>query len=450
MKLPYYKRRYAIMALVSLLLLAVPFIKINGNHIFLLSFDHKKLNLLGVAFDAQELYPLPFLLIFLFLFVFAVTTLGGRVWCGWACPQTIFRVVYRDLIEGKILGLHRRANRQKQIDYSKKINVLKKIAAILIWAVLSIVAAIDFSWYFVPPEDFFVYIQDPSSHKVLIGMISIVAFLIAFVVMRLGETFCGLLCPYVRVQSSMYDRDTIYTIYDEKRGGVIYKDGAKIGKKPLGKDDECIGCEACVAICPTHIDIRKGLQLECINCLECADACSKAMDKMGKPSLINWISARESQGLGKTRYLRFRTIAYGVMLTFIMSALLIIGSSKESMLLNITKSNRPYKVEKVNELFRVSNDYIFLFTNTGDKGNNFYFEVDGLDGVKIATPRKPFWIDSKGSSQEIVVLYTEDNLAKAATDTQLKMNIRAYAVDDENITVTREAIFTFPAESAFK
>jgi cytochrome c oxidase accessory protein FixG len=438
------------MTLVSLLLLAVPFIKINDNHIFLLSFDHGKLHLLGVAFDVQEFYLLPFLLVFLFLFIFAVTTLGGRVWCGWACPQTIFRVVYRDLIEGKIFGLHRRTNRQKQIDYSKKINVLKKITAVLIWIVLSIVAAIDFSWYFVPPEDFFVYIQDPASHKILIGMISIAAFLIAFVVMKLGETFCALLCPYVRVQSSMYDRDTIYTIYDEKRGGIIYKDDVKIGKKPLGKDDECSGCEACVAVCPTHIDIRKGLQLECINCLECADACSKIMSKLGKPSLINWASARESQGLGKTKYLRFRTVAYAVMLTIILSALFIVGGAKESMLVNITKSNRPYKVEKINDIFRVSNDYIFLFTNTSNNGNNFYFEIEGLDGVKIETPKKPFWINPKGKSQEIVVLYTEDYLARAATDTQLKMNIRAYAVDDRNITVKREAIFTFPAESAFK
>ena len=98
MSLPYYKKRYIVMAIESLLLLIVPFVKINDHHLFLLSFDHKRLELLGVAFDMQEFYLMPFLLMFAFLFVFSVTTIGGRVWCCWACPQTVFRVIYRDLI----------------------------------------------------------------------------------------------------------------------------------------------------------------------------------------------------------------------------------------------------------------------------------------------------------------------------------------------------------------
>jgi polyferredoxin len=99
--------------LATIVALSLPFIKINENQIFLLSFDKKQLHLLGIAFDMQELYLMPFLLMLLFLGIFAVTSLGGRAWCGWACPQTIFRVIYRDLIESKLLGLRRIKNKQR-------------------------------------------------------------------------------------------------------------------------------------------------------------------------------------------------------------------------------------------------------------------------------------------------------------------------------------------------
>ncbi len=106
---------------------------------------------MGTAFDMQELYMMPFLLMLLFLGIFAATAIGGRAWCGWACPQTIFRVIYRDLIESKILGLRRIKNKQKEPNWSKAENATKRVIAVLIWSALSILAAANFMWYFVPP-----------------------------------------------------------------------------------------------------------------------------------------------------------------------------------------------------------------------------------------------------------------------------------------------------------
>ena len=206
------KRYWAYIA-ATIVALITPFIQIGGNQIFLLSFDKKQLHLLGTVFDMQELYMMPFLLMLLFIGIFAVTAVGGRAWCGWACPQTIFRVIYRDLIETKLLGLRRIKNKQKEPDWSKPKNASKRVVAILLWTSLSLLAAADFMWYFVPPADFFVYMENPMDHTILLGMILSIAAFLVYDVVWLKEDFCIYICPYSRVQSVLYDDDTIQAIY---------------------------------------------------------------------------------------------------------------------------------------------------------------------------------------------------------------------------------------------
>ncbi|GHS88516.1 cytochrome c oxidase accessory protein CcoG [Campylobacterota bacterium] len=448
---PYRKMRYVVMTFATILTVALPFVKIGDNHLFLLSFDHSCLHLLFVRFEVQEFYLMPFVLMFAFLFVLAVTTLGGRVWCGWGCPQTIYRVIFRDLIEGKLLGMHKMTNRQKPTDYSSSANKLKKVVAIALWIPLAFLAAANFSWFFVPPEEFFVYMQNPAEHPVLLGMLLLIAGALILDVTLIGEKFCTVICPYVRVQSSMYDRDTIYTIYDAKRGGQIYDENIKLGKKPIGASDECTGCEACVAVCPTHIDIRKGLQLECINCLECADACKIVMNKLGKPSLIHWTSARESSGEGATRFLRFRTIAYAVILAIVFVVLVLRGGEKEAFLLNINKEQRPYKIESIGDKKVVSNVYKFLFTNTSETAHNYRFEIVTPSGLQIVTPTKAIEIGADKKEMAIVEISAidpsliEPSLAGAEMS-RIEMIIRAYAEDDPKQAITRKALFFYPPQ----
>lgn len=451
---PYRIKRYWVYAAATVIALVMPWITINGNHLFLLSFDQKKLHLAGVAFDMQELYLMPFVLMLLFLGIFAVTVVGGRAWCGWACPQTIFRVIYRDGIETKLLGLRKRIkNKQQEPDMSKLENKVKLVIAILLWSVLAFIAAADFLWFFVPPEDFFSYLNDPQEHMLLVGMLVTTALFIILDVVFIKENFCVYVCPYSRVQSVLYDDDTIMAVYDPIRGGEIYDGhGYEREKKFTSQKDllsvdsnaECTTCESCVTVCPTHIDIRKGLQLECINCLECVDACTSVMGALGKPSLVQWSSEKETlRHEGKTNYFRGKVIAYFAILTIVLVALFVMGGKKEHMLLNINKGPRLYKVL---ENGVVQNDYIFMFTNTDSKEHTYFFEIVGNDKITINRPSEPFKLGGGMKKKKVVILETKELLAQnTRKDVPVPIRIRAYAVDDkEKIMVEREQVFFYP------
>jgi cytochrome c oxidase accessory protein FixG len=441
-------KRYYAYALASIVALITPFITINGNQIFLLSFDKKQLHLMGTVFDMQELYMMPFLLMLLFLGIFAVTAIGGRAWCGWSCPQTIFRVIYRDLIQAKILGLRRIKNKQKEPDLSKTSNKIKNIIGILLWSFLALLASADFIWYFIPPADFFAYLMDPLNHTMMLGFVIGVALFLIYDVVFLQEDFCVYICPYSRVQSVLYDDDTVQAIYHENRGGKIYneeKEKVIFKQKELEETNECTTCQSCVTVCPTHIDIRKGAQLECINCLECVDACTSVMGKLGKESLVQWSSTNEVFNDKKTTMFRKKTIMYIVALIIVVFMLFIMGGKKEYMLVNINKTTLLYKIKNDGKL--VENNFTFLFQNTQKENYTYALEVIGKYKDQIDIKRfKPFKLSGGKIRKKVIKLSTTkllvDNKRK---DTAITVSLRAYAIENpEKISVIRNAMFMFP------
>lgn len=433
--LSYAKRRYIFFACITLFVFVLPFIRVNDAQLFLLSFDKSRVDLFFTKFDMQELYLLPFLFIILFLSIFFLTTLAGRVWCGWSCPQTIFRTIFRDLLQTKILKIRKNIqNKQNE----PKGQILKRALAVGIWCVLALVISANFLWYFVPPLDFFAYLKEPSEHGVLLAFWLVIAIWLVYDVIILKENFCIYVCPYARVQSVMFDNDTIQVIYNQKRGGVIYNGQEKF-KKPREEGALCTGCEACVRVCPTHIDIRKGMQLECINCLECSDACAKVMKHFDESSLIEWRSINSIKEQKRVKILRFRTVAYLVILGIVLTAGVLMSGKKESMLLNINRTSELYKILGENE---VENSYVFLVQNTQNKEHAFYFEVDDKN-IEISRPNKPFILKA-GAKQRVIVTLKSKNENLSDKDLLKHINIKAYAIDEPAISVQRQSTFIYP------
>ena len=443
--------RYVVFFFATAFTLIIPWVTINGNHFFLLSFIDFKLHFFFIPFDMQELYLLPFLLMILFIGVFGITVLGGRVFCGWFCPQTIFRAAFRDLIETKIFGLRKRIkNKQEEPDYSSAVNKLKRVVILILSTILAALAAADALWFFVPPEQFFDYALNIGDHPVFMGSWLGITIFLVYDIVFLQENFCVYVCPYSRIQSVLYDDDTIMAIYDNRRGGQIYDDehNKLVTKQDqLAPNELCTTCESCVTVCPTHIDIRRGLQLECINCLECVDACTQVMAKYNEPSLVNWSSTREIEHQdGKTQFFRPKILGYIGVLSAIFVILMMMGMDKELMLININKQPRLYDIEKVGDKARVENSYTILIQNTQNKEHEYFIDVVNNDKVKIAQPSHPFLAKPGVKTKKTLVLYTEEVLSDSERhDTILPLKLRAYAVDaKKTITVLRDVSFTYP------
>ena len=437
----YSKKRYFVYFSLTLFIMLIPFITINNNHILLLSFDKLQFHFVGSVYSVSELYVMPFLLMFLFIGIFALTSMFGRIWCGWSCPQTIFRVIYRDLIESTILDLRRIKNKQKEIDYNKKANQIKKYIAVSLWFVITLIISSNFMLYFIPPEDFFVYIQNPAEHSFMIIFILSIALFLVYDIVFMKENFCVYICPYSRIQSVLYDDNTKQVSYDYNRGGKVYENNIKsiFKVKDWSKNEECTTCELCVKVCPTHIDIRKGLQVECINCLECSDACATVMGKLNKESLINWGSTNKVINKKNVSIFTKKNTTYFVSLFLCIFLAFYFSLEKENFLVNVNKTTELYSIK---ENGVISNNYILTIHNTQDK--DYTFDIRLVDNKNFRIKRfDSFDLKAAEKTKKILILETTEDFKKLKNKPS-NISIEIFTKENEKIKVKRQIAFFYP------
>lgn len=357
-------------------LAALPWGRIGGRPALFIDIDARQLFLFGATFNAQDTWLLFFLLTGVGFGLVVATALAGRVWCGWACPQTVFlEGVYRR-IERWIEGPREQRLRRNAGPWTVE-KTGRKLATHALYLLASILVAHVFLSYFASlPKTFQMVRQSPAAHPEAFAWVVAMtaAFYLNFAWFR--EQLCVVLCPYGRLQSALLDEHSLVVGYDTRRGEPRGKKGA------TGVGD-CVDCKRCVVVCPTGIDIRNGVQMECLACTQCIDACDDIMDRLSRPwGLIRYDS--QDGLLGKPRrFVRTRVVLYGVLM--LVGAVVAFAATRHRSDFEVTLlrlAGEPYTMEAG----EVRNSLQLHVVNKRPTTEMYRLEVQPAEGMTAVIP----------------------------------------------------------------
>lgn len=373
--------RVALVILTQLLFLGLPWLRWNERQAVLFDLDRHQFFIFGASFWPQDFVYLAALLVLCALGLFWWTTLAGRLWCGYACPQTVYTQLML-WVERLVLGDHK-ARRKLDAAPNSAGKLLKKGLAHGLMLLFSLWTGFSLVAYFTPASELAGSLWQGTLGPWESFWILFYAAFTYLLAGQLREKVCTHMCPYARFQGAMFDRDTLIISYDSQRG------------EPRGKQADksaggCIDCGICVQVCPTGIDIRHGLQYECIGCAACIDACDQVMDQLHAPrGLIRYTSAAalEGQTDSKPAWRRPRVLFYSGLLLGI------------SLLSVVSFLNRiPFKADILRDrasLVRetddgwLENSYSVRLINSSERPQRFVISVEGLPGIRLAASTQP-------------------------------------------------------------
>lgn len=423
---------YALYALM-VIFLAIPFIKIGENPLILLDIPARKFHVFGLTIWPQELYFLHLLLLMGGIMLFFVTSLYGRIWCGYACPQTIFTDLYDKL--GRLVGGKKFGKKSAGLGVKLRVWTL--------WFILSVVFSFIFIAYF---RGFDNMINDIATGDLFSEAGSVVPrawvmFLIGSTVIAFGnmvyfrENMCRLICPYGRFQTALLDKHSPIVSYDIKRGEPRRQKGQKEGA------GDCTACNMCNVVCPTGIDIREGLQIGCIACGLCVDACTIEMGKKEKPTLIDYRTIAQTEDPKAERpYVRPRTLIYGALITLFLVTFVYLLINRVPIYANIAQNKVIYHRFDATGMM---NGYKLFAGNMSDKPITVDVElIQGGDQLTITEDTLKTVVEPGDISDIFVTLKYETDKKEYRKPIQLEFKIYNVANKEEFKTV--KAMYTFP------
>ncbi|PRY54368.1 cytochrome c oxidase accessory protein FixG [Arcticibacter pallidicorallinus] len=424
-----YKLRNIFGAFLLIFLFAAPFIKLNGEQLILLNVLERKFAFFGILITPQDFYLFVLGSLIFIIFIVLFTAVFGRVFCGWACPQTIFMEMVFRRIERWIEG---DAVQRKKLDASPLTfeKGLKKTVKHSLFLFISFFISNIFLAYIIGSDQLIQIIRDPlSSH--IGGFVAICAFTLVFYVVfsHVRELVCTVVCPYGRLQGVLLDKNSMIVAYDFIRGEPRGK--RKRGVEDTNKGD-CVDCGLCVDVCPTGIDIRKGTQMECINCTLCIDACDMVMEKINRPKrLIGFMSDEQMESrkpfvIGKRIY---SYMAILLVMSTVLGYLIVKRTDIETTILRA--SGTLYQLRDDGQISNLYNAEFFNKTNRPVK-----FElVPAEKGVSIQYVIKPTVLE-KNSSMKITFFVMRPRKSVNAYKSDIKLQVLSEGEVLENIETT--------------
>ena len=382
------KWRWAMVVLTQLVFYGLPWLEWGQRQAVLFDLGARRFYVFGFVLYPQDFIYLTAILVISAFSLFLFTAIAGRLWCGYACPQTVYSEIFM-WVERKIEG--DRTARMKLDDGDMSLEKLfKKWYKHIVWLAISMWTGFTFVGYFTPIKDLGMefFLGNMSSWEVF--WVFFYAFATYGNAGFMREQVCKYMCPYARFQSAMFDKDTLIVTYDAERGEPRGARSKKADPAALGLG-ACVDCTLCVQVCPTGIDIRKGLQYECIGCGACADVCDTVMDKVGYPRGLVKYSTENAMKNHWTKEQTWRHVFRPRVLLYIGILVLVTGALFTSLGLR-----KPFKVDverdraslaRIVSGGKIENVYRIQIMNAAEKPMHYQLSVEGLRGLELATER---------------------------------------------------------------
>ncbi|HEY9268267.1 MAG TPA: cytochrome c oxidase accessory protein CcoG [Methylotenera sp.] len=439
------KWRWVMIWLTQLVFYGVPWLEWGQRQALLFDLEARRFYIFNLVLYPQDLIYLTAILIISALSLFLFTAIAGRLWCGYACPQTVYTEIFL-WIEAKIEGDRAARIRLDDAPMSAK-KLLKKGGKHFVWIAFALWTGFTFVGYFTP-------IRELSAAVLSMGLGPWQTFWVLFYGFAtygnagfMREQVCKYMCPYARFQSAMFDDDTLIVTYDEKRGEPRGKASLK-ADMDKSKQGACIDCSLCVQVCPTGIDIRKGLQYECIGCGACADICDTVMDKMGYERGLVKYSTQHAINLGWNHsqmlrhILRPRVLIYAAILASIVAALLTSLIMRDSFRVDVVRDRGV--MARIAEGGMLENVYRLQIMNATEATQRYEISASGIVNLKVesdvADANKSFTVNSAESRWIPVRLQVPDGSIKSGSH-PIEFKIRAI---ESSELVTEKSVFLVP------
>lgn len=413
------------------LYLILPWINIKGKPAVQIDILNRQFTFMGATLHGVEPIMI-FLTVVSGIFLIAfMTSIFGRVWCGWACPQTVFIQSIFMKIESLIEGTPKRRRDLDEAPWGAE-KIMKRGLKWLVFTVLSLHIAHTFIGYIVGPRElFYITTQSPANNWGLFMATMIMSGIFLWDFGWFREQFCIIMCPYGRIQSVLMDDNSLVVAYDKKRGEP------RFGTVPKGEEGDCVNCYHCVKVCPVGIDIRRGTQLECIHCTLCIDACDNIMDKLNKPhGLIKYASENGE----KHKIITPRAMVYSGISLGLVGILLYLLNASTDLNLVFLRSKIPFTVSQEG---KVMNNFQLKITHQGNEHPRVLFKIKEpeLAGkVEIITPANPLLVNE--ADKKVIFFFRFDQ--KILVQGKSKATVLVEDVNQKKIIAEKEVSLVGP------